>query len=374
MLVHLLLVDVLSMCPAPSNPSGQEWREFRARLAGSSPGPGSARNAAALKQLDERLWRDYTQGVWAHGTSLPEPGALLLALPLQAQLIQEMRRDVPSQWAARLRETLAGDTPGLIDRLQGGSDATAFAFAWKSASTMCNRGLGKMRSGFPSPAERKLWAMQCAALERRAHVCLVLGEVAGGLSCVVLSKQLSSHLTPELARRLLRGRQEAGLADEAEVDLVLRAFGSASHPCPVYWGGGEGVAESGVVVHGRDDLGLRHSAEIENTRIFAADSASGICAAAEAVVDGAAQPLDFRLTIGRTTLSDRSAQCEWTPVACSRPLVLKPSPAGLPKPLWHEVMQACGGECAEMSRLLSDESSGRGSRRNPNRPRGDSDL
>ena len=50
-------------------------------------------------------------------------------------------------------------------------------------------------------------------------------------------------------------------------------------------------------------------------------------------------------------------QGEWLPVACSRPLVLKHS-ASLPKPLWHEVMQLCGGECAEISRLILDEENG----------------
>ena len=83
---------------------------------------------------------------------------------------------------------------------------------------------------------------------------------------------------------------------------------------------------------------------------------------------------DFRLSLGETRLEATEAEAEWLPVACSRPIVLKPSPAGLPKALWHEVMECCGGECEELSRLVKDEEAGSGKTRDPNRPRGDSDL
>ncbi|KAJ1482350.1 hypothetical protein T484DRAFT_1804143, partial [Baffinella frigidus] len=37
-------------------------------------------------------------------------------------------------------------------------------------------------------------------------------------------------------------------------------------------------------------------------------------------------------------------------VACARPLALKQC-LGLPKPLWHEVMERCGGRSLELSKL-----------------------
>ena len=37
-------------------------------------------------------------------------------------------------------------------------------------------------------------------------------------------------------------------------------------------------------------------------------------------------------------------------VACARPVALKQC-LGLPKPLWHEVLELCGGELAELSRI-----------------------
>ena len=44
----------------------------------------------------------------------------------------------------------------------------------------------------------------------------------------------------------------------------------------------------------------------------------------------------------------------WLPVACARPLVLKQCQA-LPTPLWHEAMRLCGGDAAEVSRLVQRE-------------------
>ena len=92
-------------------------------------------------------------------------------------------------------------------------------------------------------------------------------------------------------------------------------------------------------------------------------------------VDGVAQPFEFRLSLGRTRLDTWEARTAWMPVACSRLLAVKPSTgAGQPKSMWHEVMGMCGGECAEIGRLVKAEMDGGGKPRNPNRPRGDSDI
>jgi len=41
---------------------------------------------------------------------------------------------------------------------------------------------------------------------------------------------------------------------------------------------------------------------------------------------------------------------KFQPVACARSIVLKQC-ISLPKPLWHEVMELCGGELEEVSSL-----------------------
>ena len=70
---------------------------------------------------------------------------------------------------------------------------------------------------------------------------------------------------------------------------------------------------------------------------------------ARLALDGRATPLDFRWFIGRQGPL-RSAGSEWQSVACARPVALKQC-LGLPKPLWHEVMELCGGECAALSAI-----------------------
>ena len=60
-------------------------------------------------------------------------------------------------------------------------------------------------------------------------------------------------------------------------------------------------------------------------------------------------PRDFRWFVGRR--KDLStARCAWCAIACARPVALKQC-LGLPKPLWHEVMELSGGELAEISRI-----------------------
>ena len=362
----------------------------------TAPGAGSTANEAALKWQDERLWSEYARGVWAHATSQCEPGGVLMSLPLQGQQLQDLRQRGPAHthWTTALHDLLLpsgsaqGESESAIGRwLQDGTiqDPMALALAWKTSSSMCNRALGGMRSAsrmaVPSVHERALWKQQCAALEIRGRVCLVLSTCAEGpndsahdsvfeepaeVTGLVLNKAVrTSGLTPELARRMLVGQGPEAVMRTAEVtdatilrvgNMLLEAFGD----CPCYWGGPDAQQEPGCIVHGitPEAVNLPGSLEIgAGTRVYRAQGVAALEAASRAVLLGHAQPLDFRLTLGQTRLSHDAVQGEWLPVACSRPLVLKHS-ASLPKPLWHEVMQLCGGECAEISRLILDEENG----------------
>lgn len=371
--MHWLLLS--SVCLTP--PEG--WREVRARLAGTQPGAGNACNTQALRAQDQKLFNEYAQqGFWAHETSLPEPGGVLLALPIQAQLLRELKcggqGGTLSHWAAALREQFVAseDDDGPIEKWLAPAnfapqDPMLFAYAWRRTSSMCNAALGNMMKGLPNVHERALWKTQCAALEARGRVCLVLEEQIdpSTMKCVVLNRQAASKCDHNFARKVL-GSNAAG----AKVDQLVEAFGDA----PVYWGGPSELGSPegpGLCLHGHSDLA--GSAELAaGTHIYAANSVAGISAAAEAVLDGRADPLDFRLSFGHVSLPRAEAECHWMPVACSRSLVLKPCPAGLPEPLWREIAELCGGEAAELSRLVKEEEQGR--KRNPNRPRGDSDI
>ena len=81
------------------------------------------------------------------------------------------------------------------------------------------------------------------------------------------------------------------------------------------------------------------------TKIFT----GGIEAVVDAVLDGTRSPLDFRWFVGRRA-DVSAADGAWCPIACARPVALKQC-LGLPKPLWHEVMELAGGELAEVSKV-----------------------
>ena len=66
------------------------------------------------------------------------------------------------------------------------------------------------------------------------------------------------------------------------------------------------------------------------------------------MLDGSRQPLDFRWFVGRRTKVS-TADAAWCPIACARPVALKQC-LGLPKPLWHEVLELCGGGFASGTR------------------------
>ena len=69
----------------------------------------------------------------------------------------------------------------------------------------------------------------------------------------------------------------------------------------------------------------------------------------DGVLGGTIAPLDVRWFVGRhTELS--AADGGWQAVACARTIALKQC-LGLPKPLWHEVMDMLGGSSADVSAL-----------------------
>ena len=67
------------------------------------------------------------------------------------------------------------------------------------------------------------------------------------------------------------------------------------------------------------------------------------------MLKGELAPLDVRWFVGRRR-NVSTHDGKWCPIACSRPLALKQC-LGLPKPLWHEVLETAGGEVSEVSRI-----------------------
>eukprot|EP00929_Paragymnodinium_shiwhaense_P103350 TRINITY_DN6681_c0_g1_i1.p1 TRINITY_DN6681_c0_g1~~TRINITY_DN6681_c0_g1_i1.p1 ORF type:complete len:479 (-),score=107.94 TRINITY_DN6681_c0_g1_i1:527-1963(-) len=351
--------------------SAQAWREFRARLIQSerkkevtAESLAEERRAVApqnekmLKNQNEKLWIEYVSGAWAH-VGLVEPGALLCAMPLEAQLHQLMRTDENSFWGQQLRKRLEEQLPiqeanrskdELFDTWQKNTHYVyrlAESLIAESLSTISEKAEnGQLDLGLLTPAQREIVQRYVRSQERWQQVCLVLDAASPNMAkeAVVINRPLSAQINKKLANVLLNGSPSAsGLKnyDDRMVSRCAQAFGDES---AVYLGGKEDQDQPGLLVHGISDLpGAKEISP--GTGIYT----GGVEAAIEGVLNGKYQPLDFRWFVGRTN-HVRTATGEWRAVACARPLALKQC-LGLPKPLWHEVLELCGGESSALSQL-----------------------
>lgn len=369
-----------------AGPAPEAWREFRAQLISggikltttsaegedadgttprkpAQPAPRVAvapRNEELLKTQNEALYAEYVNGAWAH-VSPPEPGGLLCRLPLQAQIMHYMRDERAvgkgAVWGERMREKLRTELPKASD----GTARPELYAEWLANTAYCYRlvegsvlatmrdmqrrarARGPLTSSSMKEEELVLLQLFSAAQETWQEVCLVTAmrgpDRAEG---VVLNRPLAKAVDRQLAKVLLGAEKPGAPApDDAQLSRLVGAFGAHAG---VYFGGPDGQLEPGLFVHGIDDL--PGAVEVSpGTRIYT----GGLEAAVDGILVGKYKPLDFRFFVGRH--SDLStAQGEYVALACARPVALKQC-LGLPKPLWHEVMEMAGGECARLSRL-----------------------
>jgi hypothetical protein len=376
-------------------PSPEAWREFRAQLIAGGikltsdaatddeqEQPQRARtivapgNAKLLRLQNEKLYDEYVHGAWAH-ISPPEPGGLMCRLPLPAQIHNYMRRDpvalakTDDVWGALMRKKLKQELPkrepsaaaAAADGTGGsgakGTDVDLFE-QWLSNTAYCYRlvestiratlremAKGQLRRSDLSVAQLQLLSMYSRSSETWQEVCLLTAssgpELAQG---VVLNRPLAKAINDrQMATALvygmsaLSGRPLGQPVDDALIDKILVAFSDRG---AVYLGGPDEMQAPALMVHGHDDL--PGAVELSpGTRIYL----GGLEAAVDGVLSGKYDPLDFRFFLGRHTALSTS---EYVALACARPVALKQC-LGLPKPLWHEVMELAGGELAELSRL-----------------------
>jgi hypothetical protein len=347
-------------------------------------------NEELLKKQNAALYAEYLDGVWAHESfsPFPEVGGLLVRQPLQAQLTTMMRRDdegARGVWGERLRQKLLAELPpataddngrGAEERAAAEEESARLMEQWSSNTVYTYRlaeGLiseslqalaakgqdGRLSLSALSYEQRELVELYSTAQDSWQEVVLVLGksegrgekEGVGGTEGVVINRPIARSMSRQLALLLLNGsdedrdeappREGRTRYDAAFVDRFLQAFGEEA---AVYVGGPEEQGAPGMLVHGCSDL-LGAVELSPGTRIYT----GGITAAVDAVLEGRRSPLDFRWFIGKRT-GISTGQGAWRTVACARPLALKQC-LGLPKPLWHEVLELCGGEMAEISKI-----------------------
>lgn len=360
-----------------SGPAPEAWREFRAQLiaggikltTGPDASAGAAereverarvvvapRNEELLKAQNEQLYAEYVNGAWAH-VSPPEPGGLMCRMPLQAQIMYYMRDERAagpcSLWGERMREKLRAELPTATDVEAQGRWLANTEYCYRMIEgtvleTMREmqqraRARGSLDSSSMKEHELQLLRLFSAAQETWQEVCLVTAmrgpDRAEG---VVLNRPLAKQVDSSLANLLLGGEKPGAAApDDALLSRLVDAFGAKAG---VYVGGPDAQTERALLVHGHD--GLPGAVEVSpGTRIYT----GGLEAAIDGVLAGQLQPLDFRFFVGRHSALS-TAQGEYVALACARPITLKQC-LGLPKPLWHEVMELAGGECAKLSRI-----------------------
>lgn len=172
-------------------------------------------------------------------------------------------------------------------------------------------------------------------------------------SCmVVLNRPMAMKLTENLAQLILFGNpqeeeEEEDILNEQEASRLVRfllAFGSE---CGVYIGGPDQQDQPALLLHGFAEL--PGAVEIANGLYQ-----GGLEAAMDGVLRGKYRALDFRFFVGRHECESPFSMellvelGKYQPVAAARTLALKQCLA-LPKPLWHEVLELCGGRWKEMS-------------------------
>lgn len=195
-------------------------------------------------------------------------------------------------------------------------------------------------------------------------VCLVTdrNERTRYSKTITINRPMAFKLSRNLAMLVLFGAQKAEkiggglgflqpeLSNGIETQSLVKFLSAFENQCGVYMGGPDGMNEPAKLIHGIHDL--PGSIELSpGTGIYR----GGLDAAMDGVLSGLYKPLDFRFFIGHTSyeggrLDEAVRLGKYQPVACSRPLVLKQC-IQLPKPLWHEVLEFCGGEMKEISNL-----------------------
>lgn len=384
-----------------------DWRQFRMNLAQTGlPGENddsgdddgskttastkpqkrpksvSRMNEAVLLGQNEELAKEYLGGVWAHDTANAEVGGLVCRMPLEAEIRKMERRTAIGR---KLREKLSLDddddededsisykaSPKSEETLSSLSSSSAMSFSplaantaywYRGAQSVVKSGLKRVtdnaeKDGQIDPSRLDEESIELLQLyldyqETWQEVCMVINhnEEIGTAATLVLNRPMAMKLNDNLAKLILFGAKERTLSESDVSETYVRFMAAFKEECALYVGGPDCQDEAAVMVHGIKKL--EGAVEISpGCGIYK----GGLDAAISGVMRGDFKALDFRFFVGRhrytnQELDKKIVLGKYQPVACARSLALKQCIA-LPKPLWHEVLELCGGELKEISSL-----------------------
>lgn len=366
-----------------------DWRKFRASLISSGlPGddsqpkkaatenkPVAVQNEKLLAEQSEELAKEYRSGVWAHLTTQPEVGGLLCRMPLEAEFYYGVKT---GYWKEKLGIMLNSGNGGqenddITQKEEEGEISSVskwFSITEKMITSEMEAitSSDKVKDGILDPSDlddnaKLLLKKYLQYKQTWQEVCLVLSHdpESGCSEVIVINRPISKGIDRTLAKVLLEGGgalkdgsgSGSGNFGEDFVDKFLEAFDTGG---VVYHGGDNSQLDPAVMVHGISDLpGAMELAP--GTGIYR----GGIEAAVEGIMSNKYNPLDFRFFYGRKSydpaehpergvLLQKVQDVEYKMVACARSVALKQCLA-LPKPLWHEVLELCGGEMKSISSI-----------------------
>ena len=307
-----------------------------------------------------------------------EVGGLVVRLPLEAEIYRtrestmigkelQQRIDIDGDGGGSRGSLLSGrEEEGAQPKVSFDSLVAAQTLLWYKKSQllideymddvakMANE-RGEIDPSDLEPKTENLLRMYLDVQESWQEVCLVLDRDSskGTATTIGINRPMAFSVSKDLARLILFGAS-ATLSDSIlsiyegqQTDKFLRAFDS---DCAVYVGGPDKMDEPATIIHGFAEL--EGAVEIsQGSGIYK----GGLDDAMEGIMNGKYKPLDFRFFVGQHKYKNGDLDVavhmsKYSPIACARSLALKQC-IQLPKPLWHEVCELCGGELKEISKL-----------------------
>lgn len=354
-----------------SNSMGN-WRQVRAQMAKHGvpvagdenlggdqgvQGRVSKLNEALLQAQNPKLGKEFKDGVWAHQTPFPEAGGLLLRTPFDEQLLKN-----PGPWRRHILDAVIEEAEAMpIDKEQTEARIEKHladpVHMMKVVEALVEE---EMESIMTTVQEgRTVSALQADLLQNyedhanawQEVLLITADDKEEGTKAVVINRPLGQGVSPSLAVALFEKYLSGDSPSEATKDEIsdLNSFVTAFEQGPVYAGGPEDQETMATLLHGYPLPGAREIAS--GTQIYE----GGFIAATNSVRKGECKPIDFRIFVGQRRWAPGKLREEikhglWIPVAASRTVALKQC-LGLPKPLWHEVMELVGGQQKDVSEL-----------------------
>lgn len=335
-------------------------------------------NVELLFSQSDKLGEEYLSGAWAHEAPDVEVGGLVVRLPLEAEIHKSKGKNLISQELLKRMNTEDEGSSGSSylslgsdDKASSSSPNLSFSLVaartllwYKKAQKLIEEEMsnianlanenGEIDPRQLDPKSESLLSLYLDNQNTWQEVCLVTDrDVTGGnATTFVINRPMAFSASQGLARLLLFG--SSGAVSErvppSQTQLLVKFLNAFENICAVYIGGPDKMGEPAIMIHGFGELdGSKEIAP--GTKIYR----GGINAAIDGVMSGKYNPMDFRFFVGRHEYKNGELDVavhasKYQPLACARPIVLKQC-MQLPKPLWHEVLELCGGELKELSKL-----------------------